>query len=238
MLRTHRIVIAAGLFLLLPSLPAVAGSVRYDLPELLGNHVWDGSDVFDLGQIAHVDTPYGFYSVRQARLVVEGFATLGRAHGDGVLRQDVEFELLPVVNAYPSFAQIIYLPTGPTIGAFDIDYVYPNPFVPEVTPLPNPDGYPPVSFQVLFSLGPRLETEIPPLLEPVDPGELDLWVRGVVLDDPIVANVTEAYIILEGPGVVPEPTSIVLAGIGLILVGWRRHRSCRRGPCGIEELTS
>jgi hypothetical protein len=213
----------SGPFVLLSA--AAGGTVRYDLPVLLGEHVFDGSDSDPFGPVSYVDTPFGFYSVSRARLVVEGFVTPGRAHGDGVLRQDIEFELLPDVGALPSFARNVTFSIESTIGSFQIEEVYPDPFVPEVTPLPNPDGYPPISFYVRFSVGPSWETEIPPLLEPVEPGDFFLWTDGIIVDEPITAHVTQAYILFEGPGVVPEPTSAVMIAIGLLLFGLRHRRA-------------
>lgn len=205
------------------------GVIRYDLPELLGEHHYDGSDVLPFGRVSQVNTPFGFYSVAQARLVVEGTISAGKAHGDGVLREPFDIDLEPSVGATPSFARILTIATESSTGTFRIDDIYVNPFHPEVTPLPNPDGYPPISFQVLFSVGPSFSTDYPPLITPVEPGELIFASDGVVIDTPIIANVTEAYIVLEGPGVVPEPASAgiaVIAALGTILTTLRLTRRC------------
>ena len=144
----------------------------------------------------------------------------GKAHGDGILRQPVQFELVPSIRAFPSFAQIFYIPSESVEGAFRIDDVYMDPFSPYVTPLPMPGGYPPISFDVSFGLGPSLSTEFPPLLSPPLPGQPNLWTDGTIVDTPIVANVTEAYILLEGPGIVPEPATVAMAAVAALIVAF------------------
>jgi len=195
---------------------AFGGTIRYELPTLLGQHVYDG-DPFYLGRFAFVDTPFGFYSADQARLVVVGTVTSGRAHGDGILREAIDFDLIPSVGATPSFARLINFPGAVTVDSFRIDDIYPNPFHPEITPLPNPDGYPPMSFNVRFGVGPSLSTQYPPAIAPI-PG-VPFVTTGTIIDVPIMANVTEAYIILEGAQV-PEPATwmLVLAGAAIAVM--------------------
>jgi hypothetical protein len=207
-----------------------AGTVRYDFPELLGDRRFDGSLV-GYSPVAYVDTPFTFYSVTEARLVVEGTVSTGRARGDGVIRENVEFDLLPSVTVQPSFSHTATIQTQPTPESFRLEQIYPNPFAPETTPLPNPDGYPSISFSVRVYVGLPLINNFPPLIVPPEPGELVLATDGIVVDVPIIAQITDAYIVLSGPGVVPEPSSFAIAVVlPALLIAWSRQI----GRCGLR----
>lgn len=93
----HRLVFFVALTPIVVSPLAWASTIRYELPQLIGEHRFDGNTEYHFGQIAHVDTPFGFYSVAEARLVVEGSVTAGKAHGDGIIRQALEFALEPAL---------------------------------------------------------------------------------------------------------------------------------------------
>lgn len=213
----HRLVFFVALTPIVVSPLAWASTIRYELPQLIGEHRFDGNTEYHFGQIAHVDTPFGFYSVAEARLVVEGSVTAGKAHGDGIIRQALEFALEPSVSALPSFVHSLTFSTKATIGEFRIGETYAHPFAPETIPLPNPDGYPPLSFDVRFAVGPSFVTNYPPAIEPRP--ELLRTMDGIIVDVPIVANVTTAYIVMEGPGVVPEPDGAVIAFFALVIIG-------------------
>jgi len=205
-----------GLFLLvLPFLARAAfgGTVRYDLPELLGEHRYDG--VTQTGGFSHVDTPFGFYAVEQARLVIAGTVLAGKARGDGIIREPLEFDLEPFVQTGASFKSTIAIGQTPTVGLFSFDELYHYPFVPKTTPLPSPAGYPPVSFSVGLGISLSFSTTIPPTIDPNSP--YDEATDGVIVDVPIIANVTTAYIELTGAGIVPEPSAWVLATLGSIV---------------------
>ena len=192
------------------SMPIVSfgGTLRYDLPELLGEHSYDGTTY--LGGLAHVDTSFGFGTVQQARLVISGSVQPGKARGDGVIREALEFELEPFVQAVASFrGASVQLPVTPTIGSFTIDEIYPNPFVPKTTPLPNPGGYPPISFSVGLGLNFTISTNIPPNIDPGSP--FNDATDGIIIDEPIIANITTAYIEFQGAAIVPEPSSVTIA---------------------------
>jgi hypothetical protein len=196
------------------------GSFRYELPELLGEKQFDGTH--RIGSVAHIDTPFGFYDVSQARLVVEYMVTAGRARGDGMLREPTEFVLKPFVVPHPSFSNTFDLAFEPTIGTLRLDQTYAHPFAPNMTPLPNPDGYPPQSFSVTMLMSLSFLTEFPAAISPSD--EFLDATDGIIVDVPIVVNVTRAYIIMEGPDVVPEPIGYLQLIVGAVVLA----SSCRR----------
>jgi hypothetical protein len=190
---------------------AWAGAIRYELPELIGNYVFDDGDPQSWRTSIPITTPFGYFSAAQATLVIKGTTTAGRAHGDGVIREAVPFELDPAIRSAPSFARSIQFSTQTTIGPFLINEVYANPFVPDTTPLPNPDGYPPQTFSVSILIGPSFDTHYPALIQP----GLELFgANGTVIDVPITANVSEAYITFEGQGIAPEPSALTLVFLG------------------------
>ena len=208
-----------AIILVLASTTAYGGSIRYELPELLGEHSYDGGlSLFDAVQ--HIDTPFGFYAVEEARLVVVGRVSHGQAHGDGVIRESTTFELLPSVAVYPSFANSIEIATEPTPATFQFETIYPNPFVPDTTPLPNPDGYPPVSFSVYLSVAPVFGTQYPPLINPSG----DTLTDGIVVDVPIIAEIEQAYIVLSGMSIVPEPSGFALVCGSMLVLASTRYR--------------
>ncbi len=174
----------ASIFVLLASSAAHGGSIRYELPSLLGEHVYDGSlTLWNAAQV--VDTPFDFYAAEEATLVVEGRVSQGVAHGDGVVRDSTTFDLLPSVSARPSFDHSIEISTEPTPAIFRFETTYSYPFVPETTPLPNPGGYPPVSFTVYLSVGPTFGTIY------FDPST-GTQSTGIIVDVPIVAQIESA----------------------------------------------
>lgn len=232
----------APLFMLMAALAcssASGGSVRYELTDLLGEHVYDG--VKRPLSIHEIDAPFGMHEVKEAQLVVAGRVSPGRARGDGVLRQAESFELLPDVGVPTTLRGAVggYAvgPPQATPGVFRLEYRYLNPFVPEVTPLPNPDGY-----QFLHSVGvgvgPSHATDLPRRLDAIicDPSVsledcllIDWPDVGVIIEQPIVAHIDRAFIVLSGPTIIPEPCSLSLAILSLLLHG-RSTRSLALPP--------
>jgi hypothetical protein len=189
---------------------AYGGSIRYNLPELLGEHRYDGTT--HIGGSAHINTPFGFYTVQQARLVIEGSVQPGKARGDGIIREALQFDLEPFVSIGASFKLWYEFPATPTIDSFSLDELHHYPFVPDTTPLPNPAGYPPISFSIGLVITLSFSTDIPPKID-LDSPFYDAT-DGIIVDLPIIANVTNAYAILSGPEIVPEPPAGFFAVIG------------------------
>lgn len=226
-MRIRNLVLLLALTQCLLGSAALGGTIRYDLPELLGEHRYDGTTGSFLYAYAHFDVPFNVYSLQQARLVIEGSVQPGKARGDGIIRQALEFDLDPSVTVTASFETIFLLWAAPTTSSFRIDEIYPYPFVPNTTPMPNPAGYPPRSYSIGLSPAMSLSTNLPPIIDPVS----DFYnaFDGVIVDVPIIANVTTAYIELSGPAIVPEPSTAVMALLGLLLFPfrgvWRREKS-------------
>lgn len=214
-----------ALALLIGSSPAIAygGSIRYELPALLGEHRYDGALSF-FNAIQEIETPFGFHEIEEARLVVAGTVSNGQVRGDGIIREETSFELLPSVNARPSFANTIDISTEPTPGVFHFETPYPDPFTPTVTPLPKPSGFPPITFWVYLGVSPALGTQFPSLIERTG----DVLSSGIIVDVPIVAEINQAYIVLSGASILPEPGSLALACGALALIVAARFRAARR----------
>lgn len=196
--------------------PVHGGTVRYELPQLRGEYQFNGTGDSGNRRVAQVETPFGYYSsVDSATLVVEGFVTTGKARGDGISREPLEFDLIPSVGASPSFARRLTSVSNTTIGVFRLEDIYPRPFA-EPMPLPGPADYTPTSFEVSFSVDPSaFDTRIPRLIGP--PPDFMWDSGGIIVDTPIEANVTDAYIILEVQGV-PEPMGAFTAVIALLVI--------------------
>ena len=90
---------------------------------------------------------------------------------------------------------------------------------------------PSLSLDVSFAVTPSLVVlaGLPPV---IDPRTQILNTEGYIVDIPIVGHVTEAYLVLEGPGIVPEPQSWLLIACGTVALvvaharrsEWRERR--------------
>jgi hypothetical protein len=212
---------------------ASAGSIRIELPELVGDYNFvPASDWlnqgFDATRSVMLPTQYGFYSISTAIVVLDGTVSAGRAHGDGILREATEFNLIPSVRAdLNAFMSGRYLVTDPFLGAFRIEKFYVAPYAPELTPLPNPDnpGTLPIEIRVGAHIGLNdFYTNFPPYIGPPPDG---IYIRdGLIVDQPITGRITSAYLILDGPDIVPEPPAMILliGGTMLACANFRRSR--------------
>jgi hypothetical protein len=219
-LRLATMAVALGGFL---SGTAAGGSIRYELKELLGQHVYDGTSSWT-SLVQRIDTPFGYEwpGIDESRVVIEGRVTTGRAHGDGVTLENTSFNLLPLVTVGgASFQNSISLSpiSYYTPEVFRLEQINTDPFRHETIPMPNPMGYPPLSFEVALSIGPAFASFLhgPRRYDPILTGT-DVGV-GYIVDIPIIATIERAYVILTGPGVtVPEPSGVVVA-MGFLLAG-------------------
>lgn len=211
-----------------------AGSMRFELPELLGEHeLTTVADGFPAGHVvtsATIQTPFYVYHVNSARLVVVGAATAGTMRGDGTTRAADDAAFLPRVTAQPQFysgASIGHFSMDPPPSVISLDQSYSHPFVPSVTPLPGPGVIQELSakFDVTLAMYPDsiALNSLPYLTEP-DPLAYRRQDEGLTVIEPAKARITEAYLILEGPGVVPEPSGGMLAAMALALPLMRRAR--------------
>jgi hypothetical protein len=213
---------------------ARGGSFRYDLPELLGEYRLDGSSgngYFNIDRAVDIHAPISRYAVETARIVIEGYGTPGRGHGDGVLREALEFDVIPSVTGVPTAprATVYGVLSPPALGAFRLEYEFSGPFIPRPGHMP---GEPPLGpYGVLATVDINdFHTDYPSIIGPVPEQGIDIR-DGIVFDSLPVVNITSAYILLEGPSIVPEPTGGALLATGLSLLFFTRRRLARQRRC-------
>jgi hypothetical protein len=223
---THHLVALLGLYIALAATPATAGTLRVDLPELLGDYEYDGGRESGNRRTVTLNMPFRVYSISEARIVIAGTTTPGKGRGDGVLREASAFDLLP--SGSPSFHPQLNVrdlfAVKMDVGDFIVDRTLVTPLHPAVTPLPCLCETPPIYITAGMSLGlNELITNFPPWIGDRIPGHLYRASDGIVYETPIRAQVTEAYLVLTGRGVVPEPRTAWLLTVILVFVGTQRR---------------
>ncbi len=208
---------AVALGFLLASAPALGGSIRYDLPGLLGEHRFDDPLMF-IGRGAEVATTVAPKQITAVRFVVSGSVSSGRARGDGVQFDPVAFELLPAVNIYTNIGFSIGFREEVTPDKFFLEWTIADPFADLLSPPIG--GYPVFDLQAFVSIAPSLQTIFPHRLSAAD----DQLAPGYVIEQPIIAHIDTAYIILSGPTIVPEPSGWTCAGLLSIAMVFARRR--------------
>lgn len=208
---------------------ASAGSVRLELPELLGELRFDGTESpFGGGPNSKSTSVYSpirhVYAVSEARLILEGEVMVGAARGDGVVRESRAFDLLPAVKVDISTTRggSTSLLAEPTPDDFRIEKVSFSPFIPLVIPLPGPGSTPfdpgPIKYKVFLGAH---TSNLPPRVtnDPV------IFPDGIVVEEPITARITRAYVVFSGSQIVPEPSGVAIFVIGMTTLSTvARHR--------------
>ena len=197
-----------------------AGTWTIQLPDFLGTHSADVSNGTD--RHFFIQTPFYLDDVSQATFVTTGTATSGLVRGDGVLREATEAVLPGLWCIAGEWGYDDGGGLGQELhnGAFRVEEYssgqwgrhlgvpWPPGFVPWflVDVQGGLAGYVPVL--------PHLMSSAPPTTP---------WYEGLVVVTPATATVSEAYIVLEGPGV-PEPATLSLLVLGGLLALRRRAR--------------
>lgn len=226
---------------------ARGGTMRYDLTELLGEHRFEGEkpfpelqlsrhgiSSFDTQFINTIDTPFETPGVSKATLVINGNLLPGNARGGGIDLDQTEFVLQPRFRAFHGFSSFSNA-TNPAAqtGLIRINETFAGPFSSGLTVLPFGTigtGGPLFTFSVIANIDPGPSTRYPPRhyslpyigMKNIGPK----WPphSGYLVVTPIIANITEAYVVLEGSSVVPEPSSgaMILLGMSVLLLNRRR----------------
>lgn len=251
---------ATFLFAFLQASPAtsVAGTIRYDLPELLGRYEYGGKDDPLRGRSVTVDTPFDLGGVSSIRLVLEGTVKPGVARGDGIYYEPTRVVLEPSVLSGVGVENgmvLLTLASHQPTGDFRVERELLGPFRnfkyggcdPEVICSPGPPRHIPVySFSAWAGASPAYTTQTPEVIDnnetvndPSDGGPYILreFLDGLIVEVPVVANITEAYAIIEGRSVlpehvtastVPEPSGIaIMFGMSSLFLSRRPERAKR-----------
>jgi len=219
--------VGAGLVVLALAVPAAGGTLTIPLTEFLGDYVHDAFGPSVLGSYRFLSraTMFEYGEVDRMGLIVRGTAVPAVVRGDGVVREAREVTMRNELgygfgSIYDWWGEPVFPPPGPfeVTRYVDGDFDAHRP----IPPLPDDLFHYEVGFRIALTPWPGL----PPRLVPRPPSTP--WWEGLVLVTPATATVTEAYLVLEGPGV-PEPATLVLVGGGTALLAARRARKRQEG---------
>ena len=217
-IKVARILLGAALLALARN--ANADTITVDLPELLGSYVYSDLTTFGvtaIGARKSVAVPLGANTLEatNARVVICGYVSPGLVRGDGVLRSAQEaalrggFTVGFSYNASGMFYQNAELQHA-VDGAFGRERQVAGPFGPML-------------WIDLDLLPEDWSGSLPGIIGAVPEGGI-LWSEGLQLLSPLTGNITDAYLVLEGPPV-PEPATLSLLALGGLMALGRRPRS-------------
>jgi hypothetical protein len=207
------VVLVSVLFGLPPE--ANAGTITFDLPELTGSYVYSDLAAFGARKSASVPIGAGTLGATSARLVVSGYVSQGLVRGDGVLRSAQEATLGGAISVSYS-----YNSNGTFYQYAEMPQTVDGPFQRE-KPLDGPFG-PPLLWIDLDLCPDVFSATLPGIIGPVPEGGI-LWSEGLEVIIPVTGTITQAYLVLEGPGL-PEPATLSLLALGGLLALRRRAR--------------
>ena len=225
MFSCHREILQSIAFLLLLAVPAIGGTVVLPLQDLLGTYQYDSFSTPNSDKSVTVQTTYGLADVTTVHLLFEGSATPAIVRGDGVLRENQE---VVADSGFYVLSQICYdrygsLPQGAIPNEFLFNTEYDAPYDKRRI-MPGPPGPDYFSATIEIYWGATNPLWGPPaFFVPPAEGTTWPWYYGLVMVQPATATVTNAYLVLEGPGV-PEPATLSLLALGGLLALRRRAR--------------
>ncbi|MBE3099737.1 MAG: PEP-CTERM sorting domain-containing protein [Planctomycetes bacterium] len=204
--------------------PAWAGTCSYDLPELLGDY---SSSDFGAGpensRTVTIETLFRTDQVQKAVLYLSGTISPGSVRGDGIQREPITVPMSGAFGFSLAIGDYNYLDSVPLGGVpFSEQREYTGPFNLVVI---MPGEQCPFIFQINFGLGPKpFSPDLPGwIIPPPDLSAFTPWSDGLEFVTPITGTITEARLVLEGPGV-PEPATLALLALGGLMALRRTAR--------------
>jgi hypothetical protein len=182
-----------------------------------------------------VQTTLPWNEVTKVTFVFNGTAVYGLVRGDGMMVVADEAVLLDGYCAFLTIGNGHYeRKHGPLEGTDPVELAIPAPFDGSAEGwVVSPPPADPVFFfaDVELILDPANSFEYgfpghPLAFIPPHPIEPLLWGDGLVLVEPVSVNITDAYLIVEGPAI-PEPATLALLALGAAAMIARRRRSGR-----------
>jgi hypothetical protein len=208
---------------------AQGGSIRYDLPELLGQHYYGAHGLGGVGTERQTD--FIGYSVTKSRLVIEGTIHPGKARGDGIFREPVEFDLIPIVGFSVGAIPGLFSPSVSmrfdadhvNLGPVLVDHTRILPFRWNITELYDSSNDPPLLFGAELGLFDYFPAPFPAKI--VADGEPYYLMDGIIIDVPAYANITNAYVeFFLDSELVPEPSTAAATISAALLLLFQKGR--------------
>ena len=167
---------------------------------------------------AIIETLFRTDQVQKAVLYLSGTLSPGSVRGDGIQRAPTTAPMPGALGCSLAIGDDYYLRLLLAGGVpFSGQREYTGPF--------NPGEQDPLVFQIHFGLEPEpFSPDLPGWIIP-PPGwpVMTPWSEGLEFVTPITGTITEARLVLEGPGV-PEPATLSLLALGGLMALGRRAR--------------